>query len=199
MAMKIGTRQLILEAAVTCIERDGLDKVTTRKIAREAGTNIASINYYFRSKDELLSRVLEMTIQHMLEDVVAAIADQRQSFDSTLRSVVFYLIDGSRRFPGISRAHLQLAVANGKGGDMSTRAMRRLFERLLQRAVQTHPKQDPSLIRLRLSQMLGSILFVMLTPSLFKVPRPYRPVNASSARALADSYAGLFLQSIEAA
>ena len=43
---KIPPRQLILEAVVTCIEKYGIDKLTTRRIAEAAGTNVASINYY---------------------------------------------------------------------------------------------------------------------------------------------------------
>jgi AcrR family transcriptional regulator len=198
MPAKTGTRQLILEAAVTCIERDGLDKVTTRKIAREAGTNIASINYYFRSKDELLAKVLEMTIRHMLEDVVTAIEDQHQSFEATLRSVIFYLFDGSRRFPGISRAHLQQAISGEKNGSISARAMRRIFDRIVQRATSTFPKKDPSLIRLRLSQVLSSILFAMLAPDFFSMPRRFRPVSTKNAEVLADLYTALLLQSIDA-
>ncbi len=75
MAEKNATRRAILEAVVTCIEKYGIDKVTTRKIAVEAGTNIASINYYFRSKDELIEETLSMTIHHMMEDVFLAIDD----------------------------------------------------------------------------------------------------------------------------
>lgn len=196
MPIKTTTRQLILEAAVTCIEQDGLENVTTRKIARQAGTNIASINYHFRSKDELLAKVLEMTIQHMLEDVVAAIEDQGQSFDATLRSVIFYLFDGRRRFPGISKAHLIQAVSNDKHGSISARVMSKVFERLVERAIATFPKKDPALLRLRLSQLLSSILFVMLAPDLFGIPRQYRPTSTNNTRLLADSYAVWFRRGI---
>src|SRR5512140_2849807 len=113
MPEKTATRQLILEAVVTCIEKDGIDKVTTRKIAVEAGTNIASINYHFRSKDELMAEALSMTIKHMLEDVFVAIDDTQHSFEAALANVVFYILDGSRQFPGISRAHLYRAVMQG--------------------------------------------------------------------------------------
>ncbi len=198
MAQRIPTRQLILEAAVTCIERDGLDRVTTRKIAKEAGTNIASINYYFRSKDELLSNVLEMTIQHMLQDVVTAIEDQDQSFETTLRSVIYYLLDGSRRFPGITRAHLQLAISGQDHGSVSGRAMRRVFDRLRQRATATYSQCSPSLVQLRLSQTLSSILFTMLAPSFFPVSRLHRPLAAKNVALLADSYTALFLKSLDA-
>lgn len=196
MPVKTTARQSILEAAVTCIERDGIERVTTRKIAHEAGANIASINYYFRSKDDLLEQVLEMTIRHMLEDVVAAIDAEGQSFEVTLQSVISYLFDGSRRFPGISKAHLQRAIASHDRGSSSAEAMRRVFDRLADRAVRSFPRRNASLIRLRMAQLLSSILFVMLAPDFFALPRSYRPTRRKSAVALADSYTEMFLESI---
>src|SRR5574341_1009582 len=50
----LSPRDQILGAVLTAIEKHGIDSLTTRKIAEEAGTNIASINYYFRSKDLLV-------------------------------------------------------------------------------------------------------------------------------------------------
>src|SRR5512140_2686421 len=134
MPEKTATRQLILEAVVACIEKYGVDKVTTRKIAAEAGTNIASINYHFRSKDELIEQTLTMTITHMMEDVFAAIDDQAKPFDEALADVLFYLLDGSRAFPGISRAHMYRAVVQGDRNSISSQAMIRVYERLAQRA-----------------------------------------------------------------
>lgn len=196
MPAKTPARQLILEAAIACIDREGLEHVTTRKIAQQAGTNIASINYYFRSKDELLTSVLEMTIQHMLADVVAAIENEDQSFEATLRSVIFYLVDGGLRFPGITRAHLQLATSGSGESSASSRAMRRVFKRLTDRAIRNYPKRDPSVVRLRLAQVLSSILFVMLTPELFPLPGRYAHRARNKARPLADAYTELFLKSI---
>ena len=77
---KIPPRQLILTAVVTCIEKFGLDKLTTRKIAEEAGTNIASINYYFRTKEALVNEALSMSINHMMEDVRLSIGNKQQPF-----------------------------------------------------------------------------------------------------------------------
>ena len=57
---------------IDCIEKDGINNLTTRAIAREAGTNIASINYYFRSKDALVAEALQMSLDHMLGDIRAA-------------------------------------------------------------------------------------------------------------------------------
>jgi TetR/AcrR family transcriptional regulator, regulator of cefoperazone and chloramphenicol sensitivity len=197
MPEKTGTRQLILEAVVACIEKYGIDKVTTRKIADEAGTNIASINYYFRSKDELMAEALSMTIQHMREDVFVTIDDPQQPFEVILADVIFYLLDGSRRFPGISRAHLYKAVVERDRESISSQAMVRVFERLAQRAVRDHPEKNPKEVRLALSEVFASILFSMVAPDFFPMPREYQLTSAKSARALAQLHAQNFKAMIE--
>jgi TetR/AcrR family transcriptional regulator, regulator of cefoperazone and chloramphenicol sensitivity len=192
MPERTATRGLILEAVVTCIEKYGIDKVTTRKIAVEAGTNIASINYYFRSKEELLSEAMSMTIKHMLDDVFMAIDDLAQPFDDMFADVIFYLLDGSHRFPGVSRAHLYQAVVQRGAPSISSRAMARLFDRLAQRAIREFPGSDPKRLRWAVSQVLSSIVLSMLAPELFAVSRDYQPVSPKNARMLATLHLNRF-------
>jgi AcrR family transcriptional regulator len=54
-------------AALTCIERDGIEATGIREIAREAGVNSAAINYYFQSKDKLLAIALERSLEQLFE------------------------------------------------------------------------------------------------------------------------------------
>ncbi len=192
MPERSATRRLILEAAITCIDKFGIDKVTTRKIAVEAGTNIASINYHFRSKDELLSEALSMTINHMLEDVFLAIDDLQRPFETALSDILFYMLDGSLRFPGVSRAHLYQAVVQRDYNTISAQAMVKVFDRLAQRAVREYPAKSPHELRLLLSNVLSSVLFSLLTPDFFPLPREYRLSSSKNARHLADSYTQVF-------
>jgi AcrR family transcriptional regulator len=192
MATQSATRALILEAVVNCIEKYGIDKVTTRKIASEAGTNLASINYHFRSKDELIEEALSMTIKHMMEDVFAAVDDPQQPFDTALVNVLFYLLDGSRQFPGISRAHLYRAVVERDRDSISAKAMVRVFDRLAARATREYPEQNPKQLRLVLSQIMSSVMFSLLSCDFFPLPREYQLTSSKNARALAESYARQF-------
>lgn len=192
MAEKNATRRAILEAVVTCIEKYGIDKVTTRKIAVEAGTNIASINYYFRSKDDLIEETLSMTIRHMMEDVFQAIDDAQHPFEVVLNDVVFYLLDGVHKFPGVSRAHLYRGVVQGDQRSTSAQAMVKVFDRLSQRAAREYPSKNPKELRFLLSRMLSSILFFMLAPDFFPLPREFQFANAKNTRALAESYVRQF-------
>jgi AcrR family transcriptional regulator len=196
MRQKQATRQLILEAVITCIEKYGLEKVTTRRIAQAAGTNIASINYHFRSKDELIAQTLSLTINHMLGDVMLALADKRKPFEATLREVFRYILEGSRCFPGISRAHLSQAVIEGRKDSAGARAMVKVFDGLAERAALTYPRKDRQLLRMRLAQVMCSILFVVLIPDFFGVTARRRKANAEQAHLYADSFATLFLRGI---
>ena len=51
------TEEKIITATVECIEKYGIKGTTIRQIAETAGVNIAAINYYFRSKDQLFEAV----------------------------------------------------------------------------------------------------------------------------------------------
>lgn len=52
------TRQRLLEGATRVFSRKGYEAATTRMIAEEAGVNLASIPYYFGTKEALYAEVL---------------------------------------------------------------------------------------------------------------------------------------------
>jgi len=59
----------IVEAARARFLADGVDGASLREIARDAGTNIGMIAYYFKTKDELFLAVIEEVYAAMLADM----------------------------------------------------------------------------------------------------------------------------------
>ena len=57
--LSIPTQERILQAATKVFAERGFKEATTRIICKEAGVNIALVNYYFRSKAELYKAVIE--------------------------------------------------------------------------------------------------------------------------------------------
>ena len=55
-------KQKIIMTAIECIESEGLQGVTIRKIADQAGVNVAAINYHFGSKEQLFKIVMNSTL-----------------------------------------------------------------------------------------------------------------------------------------
>jgi DNA-binding transcriptional regulator YbjK len=60
-------RAELLEAAIHLIGAHGLDGVTHRAVAAEAGVPAASTSYYFRSKDELIDEALRLLATREIE------------------------------------------------------------------------------------------------------------------------------------
>ena len=59
------TRQRLLEAAARLFAEHGFQHVTIREICKEAGANVASVNYYFRDKSGLYEEVIRRIIVFM--------------------------------------------------------------------------------------------------------------------------------------
>lgn len=107
------TRRRLIEATVAVIERDGFAHVTTRAIAAEAGTNIASVNYHFRSKDELVAGVLRDTLRSTVADCVEILAPG--DADAPVR-LFTYLLQGARAYPRLTQAHAALEDPEAQAG-----------------------------------------------------------------------------------
>ncbi len=66
-------RERILEAARVALLRDGYEKITTRRIAEEADVNIATLHYYYGTKEALLSAAVQRALASSQQTLRAAI------------------------------------------------------------------------------------------------------------------------------
>ena len=107
------TKQHILEKTIEAIEKHGIQNLTTRVIAEQAGVNNAALHYYFCTKDALLEQALALTLNHMLEDT-GEILSRAGSLEERLHALFEYIVEGVLRFPNIIRAHIQEPLMNGK-------------------------------------------------------------------------------------
>jgi DNA-binding transcriptional regulator YbjK len=62
-------RQDILEATLRIIGEGGVNSVTHRAVAQEAGVSLAATTYYFDSKSALIEEALDLMIVHSTECV----------------------------------------------------------------------------------------------------------------------------------
>ncbi len=63
MCSSLSTEERIKEAAKKVFLEKGYDGTITRNIAKEAGLNIALMNYHFRIKEKLFVQVYEYLLQ----------------------------------------------------------------------------------------------------------------------------------------
>jgi TetR/AcrR family transcriptional regulator, regulator of biofilm formation and stress response len=66
-------RRAILEAALRLISANGVDAVSHRAVADEAGVPLAATTYYFESLDELLEGALQLFVEEEAKQLTALI------------------------------------------------------------------------------------------------------------------------------
>ena len=186
------TQEAILLATIDCINESGLEHITTRMIAEKAGANIASINYYFRTKETLVNQALEITIKHMLEDVNETIGDSSMEFRDILKDVIYYLISGASNNMGISTAHLYRLVIDKDYGSSSAINFLAAFSALYDRATESFPEQDPDRLRRILASIFSAIMFMMLTPFFFQLKEEDQLNQESFHRDMTQHYTEMF-------
>lgn len=91
--MRKSTEEQIKEAAKKVFIEKGFAQTTTRDIALAADTNLALINYYFRSKENLFARVFEETQQEFVSSIMEML-----NKDLPLREKIERLIDRDFEF-----------------------------------------------------------------------------------------------------
>jgi len=158
----------ILEATIACIEQDGIDNLTTRKIAEQAGVNIAAINYYFRSKERLVEEVMKMTLQHMQDDLLEIINQESAPFLQRLENVVMWLIEGGKRFPKMLMAHMYGILVEKRPDTLAKRMFQDIFAQMCRQAVAAYPALPAENVRAALAQVMSAAFFTMLAPDFFQ-------------------------------
>lgn len=161
-------RKRIVEAAINCIERDGLHEVTIRGIAREAGVNSAAISYYFRSKDALIAEALAMTLQNAFGDWEVLLRERSSDLRSRVRSVLLELYEGSLKFPGIVKAHLYDTFIKGVSRTPLIRALDRFVVSLTREMSGLFPARSAREISAEVVQMVSAVLLPGIMPQLFR-------------------------------
>ena len=96
-------REKMIAATVKILQQEGFKKATVRSIAKEADVNIASVRYYFGSKEELIGCALEYMMGN-LENIVAYLDDTRLSAKERLKKYIIAYFHLARQHPALFRS-----------------------------------------------------------------------------------------------
>jgi len=93
-------RRSLLEAALRVIARGGVEAVTHRRVAAEAGVSHGATTYHFASRDEIILQAFRYYIRLNTAHLDAALFDLDDDLDDEhvdVRSIVSFLVDFTRR------------------------------------------------------------------------------------------------------
>ena len=160
-------QQKIIEATIACIEREGIQAVTIRKIARAAGVNSAAINYYFRSKEKLVEQVMRQTVEHLFEDLNEALNDESRSIRERILVLFSDFMEGAVMYPGISKAHLYEPLVNANYEVRFVGLLNKFLENLA-RKLSLELGRPAKELKLEVIHLFCAVTLPVLMPDLFR-------------------------------
>ena len=90
---EVSTEQKIIAVARNLFTQKGFDAVKTRDIAKEAGINLALLNYYFRSKEKLFEMIMLENMQKFFQGFSIIVNDEKTTYTKKIEQIVNNYID----------------------------------------------------------------------------------------------------------
>jgi len=161
-------KQKIIITAIECIEQEGIQGTTIRKIADLAGVNVAAINYHFGSKEQLLNIVMNATLD---EGFIQNIQDYEDLWKSETKKALKHFLEdtleGIAKYPNLTKAHIKDPFIKS---DYDTNSVQRINEFLAEfhGLINNILLQDIDLkSRIAVSQLFSAILMTGMMPDLY--------------------------------
>ena len=155
----------ILTAAIECVEKYGLKGATNRRISEQAGVNLAAINYYFRSKEHLIDKVMETTLNNAFDwkDI-----EKLPGRTAKERCITIFedLIKGGCEYPGITRAHFYDLITEGNYNSLVVKKYNDFILHLCKDLLERDATLKKEQINLACVQIASACFMALLAPKL---------------------------------
>jgi AcrR family transcriptional regulator len=157
------TRDRILDAAEELFADKGLDATSLREITQAAGANLASVNYYFRSKDELILAVYARRIEPINAERMKLLRalDRDAPVEDVIAAFVTPMVSGLPKKQLISRMYFErsdlLAI-------LFETHFRKPVDAFLKALAQRLPDVPRQVLAMRIHFLMGSTVHAMTRP-----------------------------------
>lgn len=166
-------RERIIASARDVFIEQGLDLATVREITLRAEVNVAAINYYFGSKDELISEVLNIMMEPYTSARIAAldaceakVAPAYPSLEKVAEALVRPMVQFSRDSDGARPLTRLILQIRSRPREMTTRFFVRRVDPAVFRFIDAFGRAMPLLTRTdvfwRYNFSIGAIMQVLI-------------------------------------
>ncbi|MDR3207952.1 MAG: TetR/AcrR family transcriptional regulator [Oscillospiraceae bacterium] len=166
--MMTAAEEKIIAATITCMEEYGLEGVTIRRIGEKAGMNSAAVNYYFRSKEALLERVKEVTLDNAFgwEDFAYT---ESLPLEKQLTDIFSFFALNALTYPRVIQSHFYDILARNDYNTQVTARFNAFLGKLSGEVKRKRPDMDDETVSLLLMQLAAaSVLYFSAFPKLFE-------------------------------
>jgi AcrR family transcriptional regulator len=176
----------IITTTIECIEKYGMQGATNRKIAEMAGVNNAAINYYFRSKEALIQRCMQVTLENAFdfkdfERLPGGSARERCA------AIIEEIIAGGITYPGITRAHFYDLLTSGRYDSLAVQKLNEFVQNLAADLEKRGIGLEHDCLQTACTQLTYTMMMAILAPQLFAASTGLDLGDAAARHAFVES------------
>lgn len=189
---KGSTKDKIIIATLNIINEEGFKNVTIRKIAVKADINVASVNYHFGSKENMVAEALKYLLDEF-KTSFKHLKDTSQPPCSRLRNFMQSYADTAVQYPDVMKIFVDQAMFGILVPENNLKFMRNEgFEAFKNTIGEIRKLEDDSVLFMKFFQMFSCIAFPVLMGSNLE---KYSELNYSN-REIRNEYIELVLRNI---
>jgi Transcriptional regulator len=163
-------RNKIIDATIQSIGKYGIQSVTNRMIAKEAGVNSAAINYYFGSKEKLVDEAVKRSLDNYLAEFLKEPLEKNFEKDTQalLKPFLAQTLKDALETPCFIKSYLYEAIVHNDYSGIFIERFNGFLNHLYQNMNSKAEKIDETAIKMSIIQIISATLFISLVPDLFK-------------------------------
>lgn len=164
------TKDLILKTTIDLINSEGFDNITVRKIASLANVNVASINYHFKSKENLINESLKI-ITSNFRVAFEILDDDSLKPKKKLKNFIRSYIKIAYDYPQIMKHVIGQGIFSFPIQQEYISYFKNFgFEKIKGIISKITGEKDDNQLTLKVIQLLGSILFpIVMSPLISQI------------------------------
>ncbi len=159
---ELTTEQKIIMAARQVFTKKGYAATRTRDIAKEAGINLALLNYYFKSKENLFKIIIIEKFMELFGKLSPIISDENISLEAKIENIVSYYTNLLTENPDLPIFVLNELKNNEHVFDESLQNARELSQPIVEKQIREKG------IKSSVSTVIVNILALTIFPFLVK-------------------------------
>lgn len=159
---ELTTEQKIIMAARQVFTKKGYAATRTRDIAKEAGINLALLNYYFKSKENLFKIIIIEKFMELFGKLSPIISDENISLEAKIENIVSYYTNLLTENPDLPIFVLNELKNNEHVFDESLQKARELSQPIVEKQIREKG------IKSSVSTVIVNILALTIFPFLVK-------------------------------
>ncbi|PYE47368.1 TetR family transcriptional regulator [Paenibacillus barcinonensis] len=156
------TKGIILQTALEMIKQEGFEKITIRGIAQRSNTNVALVNYYFGSKDKLISEVIRILLSGFQESF-EVLDDLSLPPEQRLKRFLLHYVQGIEQYPELLSRVITMGANLFASQQEYGEFMRVIgFDKIKSLLKELTHEQDQDILMMMVMQVFGAVFMPAL-------------------------------------